>query len=169
MAVLRTADQHFLPAAVPAVPPQIETWGPDLWECEGIMAFFLTIVHAQESYSTLLVWWWVKPDEKTGGNASSSVWFVIDIKGNIFSLEHLNQLTANIWTRGEFIYQVLYSLRAHTSCWEHLLPSSSATTKNKTNKKKNTRIQEDFSWPCIVIVSVWTLGHFPHYFSYKTN
>lgn len=67
---------------------------------------------------------------------------------------------------GGVIYQVLYSLWAHTSSWEYLLPTSDSTlaTVKKYNKKKRycNRNAGGFFCPCcIIIVSLKTLGHFP--------
>lgn len=65
---------------------------------------------------------------------------------------------------GGFIYQVLYSLWAHTSCWECLLPTSDSTlvTVKKIKKGYCKRNAGRFFCPCCInVISLWTLGHFP--------
>lgn len=97
------------------------------------MAFFLIIVHA------LLLWLWIKPDEKTGRNAS--VWCLVCYWSEreqffIGTFESADSKYLDKLSVLGSLFINYYSLRAHTSCWEYLLPTTDATTEKKTKNQK---------------------------------
>lgn len=74
----------------------------------------------------------------------SVVWFVIDPKGNIFSLEHSNQLTANIWTSclfwGVYLSSIILSEPIHlvgSICFQQPMLLLKKKQKKKIKKTKN--------------------------------
>lgn len=163
-------------AMVPAVPPQIDTSGLILWDCKGIMTLFLTIVHAQDHFSTFLVWWWVNPDlrkkKKTGRNTSLSVWFVIFI--GTFESSNSRYLDKRFVFGSLFIKYYILSEPLHlvgTTCFKNSLLLLKKNQKNQQQiKPKNQQDFRKFFFCrcCIFIASVWTLGHFC-LLTYKTS